>query len=49
VDLEILVPFAARRHSRKLGEGVETRVMPSNVADVAGLIASAMSTVREIK
>ena len=26
-----------------------TIIMPSNVADVAGLIAAAMSTVREIK
>jgi regulator of protease activity HflC (stomatin/prohibitin superfamily) len=32
-----------------LAKTTNTIIMPSNVADVAGLIATAMSTVREIK
>ena len=32
-----------------LAKTTNTVIMPSNVADVAGLIATAMSTVREIK
>jgi len=32
-----------------LAKTTHTIIMPSNVADVAGLIATAMSTVREIK
>ena len=32
-----------------LAKTTNTIIMPSNVADVAGLIATAMSTVKEVK